>query len=401
MTGDELDRRVERALREAAPQASGTAVLGQIAVKRVHLQRRRQARRGLVALAATTLVVAGVLVAVLDREPSPRITTASRPRVVEHATPRLDAGRALEAEPVVVVPDAGFLRPPVLPSGDTVAVAAYDRTETGFTFPPSRIVRVTTPGGHVTDRVELQGEIIALADGEGARWALTRDKAVKGSADQRFRVKRIAGDGTVTSNPVPAGEEPIGSIAAGGGGIWVPVRGGVLRFDLATGAFSAKVPLPFAEQRAIAVGGKGAYVSDGAALRRLDPTSDTASAAVGPPSATSILGLASSARSPIIELLAPDATGEATVADAFGDRTVRLPANVEARDLRSANGVLWVDATIDGAVVAIALDEALRAIERVVRLPDASDATLTFLSRERVLVVSGGQMWTALLGSVG
>ena len=101
---------------------------------------------------------------------------------------------------------------------------------------------------------------------------------------------------------------------------------------------------------------------------------------------------------PLVELLAPDVTGEASVADVFGDRTVRLPANVDASGLRSANGVVWVDATIDGTVVAILLDEALRGVERVVRLPATSDATLTFLSRDRVLVVSGGQMWTAALG---
>ena len=350
-------------------------------------------------VAATTLVVGGVLVADLDPEPSPRIAIGNRPRVVEHATPKLDAARALDAEPVVVTPDAGFLRPPVLPSGDTVAVAAYDRTATGFTFPPSRIVRLATTGGEIIDRVDLQGEIIALADGEGARWALTRDKATKASVEPRFRVKRIGVDGTVASNPVPPGEEPTGSLVAGGGGVWVPVRDGVLHFDLATGAFAAKVPLPPAEQRAVAVGGKGAFVSDGAAVLRLDPTSDTATATGGTQPTTSILGLATSGSAPIVELLAPDATGQATVADALGDRKVRLPANVDARSLRSANGVLWVDAAIDGAVVAISFDESLHAIDRVVRLPDASDATLTFLSRDRVLVVSGGQMWTADLGS--
>ena len=192
--------------------------------------------------AATAVVVTGVLVAFVGEDPTPEIATVRGPQVVEHPTPRLEAGRALDLEPLVVTPDAGYVRPPLLPSGDTVAVAAYDRTETGFTVPPSRIVRVATSDGGVRDRVDLEGEIVALADGEGARWALTRDQVVKGPADPRFRVKRIAGDGTVASHPVPPGEEPSGTIAAGGGGVWLPVRDGVLRFDLMTGAFASEDP---------------------------------------------------------------------------------------------------------------------------------------------------------------
>ena len=146
------------------------------------------------------------------------------------------------------------------------------------------------------DRVDLEGEIVALADGEGARWALTRDQVVDGPTDARFRVKRVAGDGTVASNPVPPGEEPSGTIAAGGGAVWVPVRDGVLRYDLTTGAFAAKIPLAPAERRAIAVGGKATYVSDGAAVLRLDPTSSAAAPAGARPSATPVLGLTSSPR---------------------------------------------------------------------------------------------------------
>jgi hypothetical protein len=397
VTGDELGRRIELALRDAAPDPSGDEVLPRIAAKRALLRRRRHVRTTAL-LAVTTVTVIGVVVAFVDRGASPRITIASRPRVVEHPTPRLGAGHALRPEPLVVTPDPGYLRPPVLPSGDTVAAAAYDRAGSGFTFPPSRIVRIATTSGDVTDRVDLQGEIIALADGEGARWALTRDKPVKSSAGTRFRVKRIGGDGTVASNPLPPDEEPVGTIAAGGGGVWVPVRDGVLRFDVTTGAFAATVPLPPADVRAIAVGGKAAYVSDGAALLRLDPSSDTASAAGEPPSTTSILGLASTRGASLVALRAPDATGEATVEDVFGNRGLRLPANVDARAIRSANGVVWVDATIDDATVVLLLDESLRTIEHVVRLPDA-DATLTFLSPDHVLIVSGGQMWTAALST--
>jgi hypothetical protein len=99
-----------------------------------------------------------------------------------------------------------------------------------------------------------------------------------------------------------------------------------------------------------------------------------------------------------VELRAPDATGRATVTDVLGRGTVRLPPDVDARRLRSANGVVWVEATIDGVLVAVLLDPAVGGVERVVRLPDTDGATLTFVSRDRAVVVSDGQMWTATLG---
>jgi hypothetical protein len=276
-----------------------------------------------------------------------------------------------------------------------VSVAAYERTEDGFTYPPSGVARISVVNGELDDRVDLQGEIVALVEGEGARWALVRDKVV--ADGPRFRVKRIAGDGTVVSHPVPAGEEPNGQIVAGGGGIWVPVQDGVLRFDLITGAFAGKVPLATGEPHAITVGGKAAYVSDGPAVLRLDPGSETAQP-LPAPLATSVLGLASTPRAPLVELRAPDATGRATVTDVLGSGTVVLPPDVDARGLRSANGVLWVEATVDGVLVAVVLDPAVDDVDRVVRLPDTDGATLSFLSRHRAIVVSDGQMWTASLG---
>jgi hypothetical protein len=398
---DELDERLRAALHAGAIQPSTVGVLDRVESKR---ERRRRARHTRAALAAVVVAIAvggGVLVAVRDRGPTAHVSTANRPRVVEHPTPALDAGRPLVPEPLVVTPDEGFVRGPVLPAGDTIAVAAYDRTDTGFTFPPSRIVRVAVPSGHVRDRVDLEGEILALSNGEGARWALTRDKVVNGPLDPRFRVKRIASDGQVVSNPVPPAEEPTGAIVAGGGGVWVPVRDGVLRFDLTSGAFVTKVPLSSADPHAIAFAGKGTYVSDGASVLRLDPTTDGALADGGLVAPTTVVGLASSPAAGLVELLGPGVGTGGAVAVPFSGRTVPLPANVDAHGLHEANGVVWVDATIDGAVVAIVLDESVRAVERVVRLPDTDDATITFVSRDRALVIAGGQMWLAALGQPG
>jgi len=398
---DELDQRLHDALQIAATRPSTVDVLERVASKREHRRRARQTRWTLAGL-ALLIVVAGGLLATLFGESTPHVSTATRPRVVEHATPALEAGRSLVPEAFVVTPDAGFVRPPVLPSGDTVAFAAYDRTSTGFTFPPSRVVRVAVSSGRVTDRVDLEGEIVALADGEGARWALTRDKVVTGPDDPRFRVKRIGPRGQIDSNPVPPAEAPLGAIVAGGGGVWVPVRDGVLRFDLTTGAFAAKVPLEPADQHFIAVAGKGTYVSAGASVLRLDPASDTALAETSPVATTAtVMGLASSPTAGLVELLSPGVGVDASVTVPFSDRAIPLPANVDARGLREANGVVWVDATIDGAVVALVFDESVRAVEHVVRLPETTDATITFVARDQALIISGGQMWIARLGPAG
>src|SRR5262245_65827114 len=120
---------------------------------------------------------------------------------------------------VPVRPDEGYLTSPLHAGGTTVALAAYERTDGGYSFPPSHVVRVQA-NGRVVDRIDLQGEILELAEGEGARWALTHDKEVIGPQDPEFRIKRIGPDGSVVSNPVPPGDVPTGDLVAGGGGVW-------------------------------------------------------------------------------------------------------------------------------------------------------------------------------------
>jgi hypothetical protein len=181
---------------------------------------------------------------------------------------------------VALDPDEGYVRGPLLVQADIVTAAAYDRAGDSYTVPPSRIIRFTLDG-HVVDRIDLQGAIVSLASGEGARWALTHDKEVNGPQDPEFRVKRVAADGRVSSNPVPPGEQPNGDIVAAGGSVWVPVTDGVLRFDVTTGAFAGKIPLDVSAERAVALLGKFAYVTDGRVLRRLDAGSDTAEVAPG------------------------------------------------------------------------------------------------------------------------
>src|SRR5206468_6333623 len=96
-------------------------------------------------------------------------------------------------------------------------------------------------------------------------------------APRLYRVKRIAADGTPLSNEFPAGVEPTGPIVAGGGAAWVPVDGGVLRFDPFTGAFRTTVTLPgWHRIRLVRFGDDVyAYPMSEPQLVRLDATSTT------------------------------------------------------------------------------------------------------------------------------
>ena len=272
-----IDDRLRDALRAGAREPSGDDVFARVHAKRARRQLIRRVEVGAgAALLVTALVAVGVTA--LDRSDTDR-QVAVRPSIGTAPVVRSIDGvglprRRATVRRVSLDPDEGYVRGPLVTARGGITLAAYDRSGASFTFPPSRILRVDQHG-EVTDRVDLQGEILSLADGEGARWALTRDKTVIGPQDPEFRVKRIAADGGYLSNPVPPPEQPVGPIVASGGGVWVPVRDGVLRFDVVTGAFAAKIPLStVTDHRAVASFGKGVAVTDGTEILRLDPASD-------------------------------------------------------------------------------------------------------------------------------
>ena len=274
------DDRIRDALHAAAIDPSVDDVEERVARRRAHRRTMRRVQTGVAGAVAVALVSVGFVVLLSD-DAERRVAVAPAPGafpVVRAApgAPTPDAGSRATVRPVRVTPDEGYLRGPLLEGRGGLAVAAYDRAGATYTYPPSRIVRVATDGD-VTDRVDLQGEILSLADGEGARWALTKDKTVVGPTDIEFRVKRIAVDGSVASNEVPRDQQPIGTIVAGGGGVWVPTRTSVLRFDVRTGSLAAVIPMSVTtDRRNVAVTGKAAYVTDGTSLLRLDPSTDQA-----------------------------------------------------------------------------------------------------------------------------
>ena len=75
---------------------------------------------------------------------------------------------------------------------------------------------------------------MSIAEGEGARWALTQNLRPTGGTLPDTFLKRIGAVGDPVSTQLPHDADPVGPIAAVGGAVWVPVRDGVLQYDPAT-----------------------------------------------------------------------------------------------------------------------------------------------------------------------
>jgi hypothetical protein len=376
--------------------------------------RVRRARAGAVSVVVVAALVVGV-VAVVDtgggggtrHEVAAGGTTGGPAiRVVDGdavSGPLREAGRAATVAPLPLSTDEGYVRGPLVATGSLVTAAAYHPDGDSFTYPPSAIIRFDGGTGHIVDRVDLQGEIEALSEGEGARFAQTRDKTVTGPLDPQFRVKRIAANDNYVSNPIPPPNQPAGPLVAGGGAVWVPVTDGVLRFDPASGAFAGKVPLQTTtDRRGVALLGKGAaYVTDGTTLVRLDPANSLNSqtitfggAPVGPfldvaPVGVNAVVLAHDAGAGGFELVRfgvlPGTPGSSPT-----DTVIKLPTAVDATALHTANGVTWVEGTLDGAPVALVLSADATRVERTLVMLDTRDQSVTFTSRTTAVLTSGG-----------
>jgi len=421
----DFDDRVSGALHDAAhtPPVDTSDVVTRVAAKRAHRRRVRQVRTGALSVAAVVAVVVASIAVVGGFEGggsgSPHREVAAggntgtpAVRVYEGASELTGASRGATVAGVTLSNDEGYVRGPLLASGNLVTAMAYDHSGDSFTFPPSAIFRFSASTGTVADRVDLQGEIEALSEGEGARFAQTRDKTVIGPQDPEFRVKRITPDGAHVSNPIPPPNQPAGSIVAGGGAVWVPVSDGVLRFDPATGAYNGKVRLPTVSvHRGIAVLGKGAtYVTDGATIRRLDPGSDATpepdpafAATVGGTPVGSLLDVVAHGAGGIA--LGRDARTGAPLLVRFdvlpgigpASAVLPLPATFDATALHVANDVTWVEGTIGGAPVVMVLSPDATRVERTLALVEVRDTSLTFTSRTTALLTSGGAVYRITL----
>jgi hypothetical protein len=361
-----LDDKLQQLFQELAVEPSNTDVIGAVDVKRRHRRtvRRAQMAGSLLAVALFAIGL-GVLLwptdntsPVVTPPPAPgalviRVANGS-PRVVDASTGTPTAAEAINVEPV-----EDFLRGPIRPSGEFVSLAAYDRAGTSYTFPPMRFLRIDARG-RVVDRVVLQGEALSSSDGEGARWVLTRDAIVVGPEDPEFRVKRIGPDGEVVSHAVPPGEIPNGDIVAAGGGVWVPVRDGVLRFDPATGGYAGKIPLDIADRRSVVNAGKGGVATAGNRLMRLDPAS-LQSVTFGSGATTDRVIAIAVGRRNIWTLVERNGRFEVGALDPSGSASpigrMVVSAGFVAENLESNGDLVWVSGTVEGRPALLVLHE--------------------------------------------
>jgi hypothetical protein len=413
MTMPDLDDRLRAAVRDGARAPQMPDVMDRVVQKRAHRRAVRRAQMTAAGVAAVIAIAAGSIAALTggESDDTTRIAAPPGPSSAPKAYVYGAAGQRSNARVhrVALDLDEGYVRGPLLVQDGVITAAAYDRAGDSFTVPPSRIIRFTLEG-HVVDRVDLKGEILSLASGEGARWALTRDKEVLAPPDPEFRVKRIAVDGAVLSNAVPRGEEPAGDIFAGGGAVWLPVKDGVLRFDPSSGAFAEKVPLSTpADHRALAVVGKTAAVTDGTSIPQLNTAGGVFPNPDVPllPPGFRFVSVVGNGSGGVALALADSGTRFALVSLAFERSTASVQeaasAGIEPHRLRVIGDRVWIDG-VNGRPalgrVGIRLgtsssnpDDDLRVERRIV--VNAGDVSLSPVDGRTVVFTEGGSIYRA------
>jgi len=390
-----VDERLEQLFAATAVEPRDVDVFGAVTRKRHQRRTRRVVRNTSVALLALLVVVGSLAWLADERDSEPTVAPAGR----ESVASRKLGDAWLRAQPVALTPDLGYVRGPLLQSGDYLELATYERDGTGFKVPPSHVVRVDTTG-RVLDEIVLQGEILSLADGEGARWVVTHD--ADNVKDRQYRVKRIGVDGTPVSNAFPRGVEPRGPIVAAGGAAWVPVEHGVLRFDSATGAYVGTVAAPDADRipRLVRIGRDVyAYSVTGSKLMKLEATT------LAPPTVVSTdVSLLSVAATPGDAWAMTQLAGRTVVAPLDPStgildraRAVQLPKRFHGSELQAAGNTLWVAGTfpdLQSGITRVVVHNDGRAVADepvMLRVPNPSDVLGT--EGHGVLVAADGALY--------
>ncbi|MGH9031591.1 MAG: hypothetical protein ACRDZV_05625, partial [Acidimicrobiia bacterium] len=319
------------------------------------------------------------------------------------------SGRAATTTPVALTPDPGYLPGPLLATDDGLVTAAHDREGSTYTEFPSHVVRIAPDTGAVTPQAELDGLALSLAEGEGALWAVTRDERIDTDRVE-YRLKRIGPEGRATTMPIPPGRVPAGDVVAGSGGIWIPIRDGVLVYNPLTGRqFETHLLPPEQEQRGIALFGDAVYVTYGGSLRRID--GDT----------TPDDPIDTGSEWPLIDLVAtPDAMWalaanghlfRVDVAAGTAEQLGTIPPELRDPELHSDGTQAWIAGEADLAPatspsdavatslavepVALLLDRS--GIAATVVLAGATDAVTAFMSAGELAVTSGGSLYRVTL----
>jgi hypothetical protein len=389
------DPRLEQALHDAAPTVETVGVVAQVTRHRTRRRRNRRITTG--ALALVALLVVGTITVLVTRDDgtSPHIAAPGarlQARVIDGDGVVDDSAGTLVTPTLVTLDqDPHLLRAPVLAGATAFSVASYDAGADGAAL--SHVVRIE--GTDVRDIVDFKARILSIAEGEGARWALTQNlRASPGGRVPDTFLKRIDVAGDSLSTLLPLDADPVGPIAAVGGAVWVPVRDGVLQYGT-NAQFVDKIDLPDAAHRWVAQVGKLAYVTDGTRLRSLAVTggiSDTLN--YGP----EILGLAAAGFDGRVLLAAEGGVSDhARVARATSgvgreEITATLPDGLVPDGLAASTSRVWATGTVDGAPAIALLSD--RGVIATVVLEHATDgAALAWTGAHTVRVVSDGKLF--------
>lgn len=394
------DEQLERSLRAAAPRVATGGVFDRVAHKRARRRTIRRIEVGslafvlVAALSVAALSVAVVLVRANDQ--SARVAAPGGRVITGGGDVTQGAGTARAPVPITLDPDQGYVRGPLVVSSSTVSLAAYDHDGDTFTYPPSRIVRLDDRTFREDGRTDLKAEILSIADGEGARWVVTRNPKPPNGLPDAF-LKRIGADGAVSSKLLPFGSDPVGDVALGAGAVWVPLRDGVVSYDPATGRLG-RITLTPSDSRDVVILDGAAWVTDGNVLRRLVPLDGAVnSVSLGSPN-EHLLGVATAGNDGV-SLVLRNAAGEARYVQQnllggnfpvslFG---TKLPRGFTPISIATTDGRTWVEGTVNGAPAVVLLG-GKAGIRSTVVLDNGRDASFAWVSDDTVLAVSNGTL---------
>jgi hypothetical protein len=388
------DPRLEQALHDAAPAVTTAGVVAEVSHRRV--RRRRNRRLGATALAGVGLLVVSTVTVLVTRDDnsSPHVASPGaglHARVITTEGAVDDsAGTTLPPTEVVLDQDPQLLSEPVYVGATTLSTASYDRGPDGDVL--SHVVRVD--GTHVVDMANFKARILSIAEGEGARWAITQNPRVSpgGTIPDTF-LKRIPAVGDPTSQILPLNADPVGPVVAVGGAVWIPVHDGVLQYDV-SGNYVRAISLPDAAHRWVAQVGKFAYATDGKRLHSLEVTGESNDTITYP---TDVVGLAAAGVDGRVLLAAPGGGGEkARVARATTgggvDVIATLPDGFVPDGLAASTTRVWATGTVEGAPAIVLLGNA--GVRATVVLEDASDgAALAWTDAHTVRAVNDGKLF--------
>ena len=386
------DARLVQALRDAAPVVEPVGVLDRVAARRTRRRRNRRLATTASALVVVLVVVVTIALVTRDDASSPQVAAPGAglsARVVTGDDATAD-GRDATMRAVTLDADPGVLLGPLYVSSTSLSTAGHDRGTDGV--PLTHVVRIN--GDRVVDTVNFKAEIVSITEGEGARWALTRNPRATGGTLPDTFLKRIGAVGDPISMQLPEDSDPVGPIAAVGGAVWVPLRDGVLQYDPVSLSLRRRIDLPPAGTRQVAQVGKTAAVTDGGTIVQLDPTRGTGSVTEFGPG---VIGLASTNGEGWVLLRNEQGGTEgARVAHANSADPVRvaavLPNGFRPDRLEASPTRLWVTGTVDGAPAIVLLGN--DGVVATVVLDHAATTALAWTAAHNVSAVTDGRLFT-------